>query len=257
MINFIYNFINKFVFILAKLKMMFQTMVDCTTELKLILEEYAVCNTPADIKELVSRFTTDIIGSCVFGINCNSLKDPNSEFLKYGILTFQFERTFKNRLRNILLNTAPRSILYIFGVKRITAEMEKFFVNVVRETVEYREKNNIQRNDFLQLLLQLHHGGGREKNDERITKNENRHTETGQKLTLLELTAQCYVFFVAGFETSATTMTFCLFELALNQNIQNKLRTETETVLKKHDGKLTYEAVMDMEYLDKTVHGNF
>ena len=69
------------------------------------------------------------------------------------------------------------------------------------------------------------------------------------------LAAQAFVFFLGGFETSSTTMTFCLYELSLHQDIQDRLRQEIDIVLQKHDGKLTYYGVQEMEYLDKVVSG--
>jgi cytochrome P450 family 6 len=69
------------------------------------------------------------------------------------------------------------------------------------------------------------------------------------------LAAQVFVFFFGGFETSSTTMTFCLYELSLQPDIQDRLRQEIDVVLKKYDGKLTYEALQEMEYLDKVVSG--
>ena len=50
-------------------------------------------------------------------------------------------------------------------------------------------------------------------------------------------------------------MTFCLYELSLHQDIQVRLQQEIDVVLQKHDGKLTYEAIQEMEYLDKVVSG--
>jgi len=63
------------------------------------------------------------------------------------------------------------------------------------------------------------------------------------------------MFFGAGFETSATTMSFCLYELALNPDIQDRLRNEIDTVLKKHGGSVTYEGIQEMKYLDKVISG--
>jgi hypothetical protein len=45
-------------------------------------------------------------------------------------------------------------------------------------------------------------------------------------------------------------------EVSLHQDIQERLREEIDAVLKKHDGKITYEAIQEMEYLDKVVAGN-
>jgi hypothetical protein len=43
--------------------------------------------------------------------------------------------------------------------------------------------------------------------------------------------------------------------MALHQDMQNRLREEIDVVLQKHDGKLTYEGIQEMEYLDKVVSG--
>jgi len=69
------------------------------------------------------------------------------------------------------------------------------------------------------------------------------------------LAAQVFIFYLGGFETSSTTMTFCLYELSLHQDIQDRLRDEIDVVLQEHEGKITYEGILEMEYLDKVVSG--
>ncbi|KRT84253.1 cytochrome P450, partial [Oryctes borbonicus] len=56
------------------------------------------------------------------------------------------------------------------------------------------------------------------------------------------------------FETSSTTMTFCLHELAFNQQIQDKLRSEIRETMEKNNGKLTYDGVMGMKYMNLVVN---
>jgi len=37
--------------------------------------------------------------------------------------------------------------------------MTDFFIGVVKETMDFRKQNNVKRNDFMQLLLQLKEQG--------------------------------------------------------------------------------------------------
>jgi len=67
--------------------------------------------------------------------------------------------------------------------------------------------------------------------------------------------AQALTFLLGGYETSSTTLTFALYELAFHPEIQQILRAEILQVLSKHDGKLTYDGMQDMFYLDRVVSG--
>lgn len=69
------------------------------------------------------------------------------------------------------------------------------------------------------------------------------------------LAAQCLVWFIGGYETSSITLTFTLFELSQNIEVQTKVQEEIVSVLNKHDGKLTYEILQEMTYLDMVVSG--
>jgi cytochrome P450 family 6 len=67
--------------------------------------------------------------------------------------------------------------------------------------------------------------------------------------------AQAFAFLFAGYETSASTLSFALYELALHPEIQHSLRAEILQVLSGQGGKLTYDSVQGISYLDRVVSG--
>lgn len=70
------------------------------------------------------------------------------------------------------------------------------------------------------------------------------------------MSAQGYQFFAAGFETTASTIAYTLYELCLNTEIQGILREEIKTNLTKHNA-LTYEGIQEMKYLDMCIMGMY
>ena len=50
-------------------------------------------------------------------------------------------------------------------------------------------------------------------------------------------------------------MSFGLYCLALNPHVQTKVREEVDSVLKKHGGALTFDALQEMTYLDMAFSG--
>jgi len=52
-------------------------------------------------------------------------------------------------------------------------------------------------------------------------------------------------------------MTFLLHELSLNQQIQEEVRDNINKVLQNHNGKITYEALSEMDVLERCINGTF
>lgn len=50
-------------------------------------------------------------------------------------------------------------------------------------------------------------------------------------------------------------MCYTLFELSQNQSIQDKARDNVKSVLDRHEGIFTYEAVMEMAYIENCLSG--
>lgn len=236
----------------GKLKMMFQTLVDCSKQFIVEMDKHAGKES-VNIKNYLCRFTTDIIGSCAFGIECNSLKDPNVDFNKYGQSVF--EAGVIEGMKGLFGFAAP-NLARALRLCLNKPDVSRFFLKVIGDTVDYREKGNIYRKDFMHLLLQLKNRGQVSGDDDRdiISKQQKEEADSEERLTFNELAAQAFVFFIAGFETSSTTMTFCLYELASNADIQKRTRDEINSVLERHNQQLTYEAMLEMNYLEKVIN---
>jgi cytochrome P450 family 6 len=64
---------------------------------------------------------------------------------KYPRIIVELVLMFKNLARK----------LHVTFTRRETSD---FFLNAVKQTVEYRENHKVQRNDFMHLLIQLKNG---------------------------------------------------------------------------------------------------
>lgn len=128
-----------------------------------------------EVKEVLAKFTTDVIGNVAFGLESNALNDPDSTFRKMGLKFFNFDR--RRQLKSLTIITFKR-IANLLRVSISPKDVSDFFITTIRDTVDYRKKNKIERKDFLDLLLKIN-------ND-------------GKALSLNEMTAQSFVFWIAG-----------------------------------------------------------
>uniref|UniRef100_A0A1I8MI06 Uncharacterized protein n=1 Tax=Musca domestica TaxID=7370 RepID=A0A1I8MI06_MUSDO len=193
-----------------------------------------------EVRDLAAFFTSDVIGTCAFGLNMNCMKNSDAEFLKmgrkalneqrYGTLGFVLRFSFPDLCRRL-------------HMKETLDDVEKYFMQIVQETVDYRERENVKRNDFMDMLIDL-------KNNKLIK------DESGEEfinLTFGQIAAQAFVFLLAGFETSSTTMSFALYELAQHLEVQQRAREEVGNVLKAHNGTFDYECLKEMVYLEQVI----
>lgn len=140
------------VFTSGKMKMMFGTLVECGKELIAVLQEKARKGETLEVKDILARYTTDVIASCAFGIQCNCLRNPDAEFRSWGRKIFAI--TFKMKIITFAKLLMP-NLTTRFGLSITPTDVSNYFRKMVRETVDYREKNGIQRNDFMHLMIQL------------------------------------------------------------------------------------------------------
>ena len=87
-----------------------------------------------EVKETMARFTTDVIAPCAFGINSNSLKDPDAELGQVkNILDFSVMK----ELAMLTAFFAPH-LQKIFRLKFMDDKSNIYVRQIVWSTVEYR-----------------------------------------------------------------------------------------------------------------------
>lgn len=110
-------------------------------------------------------------------------------------------------------------------------EAGDFFLDTFLQALDYREKNEIERNDFVSLLLKM----------------KGTYTPT-------ELAAEAFIMYSGGFETSSTLISYVLYELSIHPDIQEKLRAEILNGIKENGGKLTHDLLFGFKYLDMVIN---
>lgn len=114
----------------------------------------------------------------------------------------------------------------------------KFFLNLSDAVIKMRKEHGSPRVDLLKLMLDA----------------ETTNPNGGKGLTLTEIKGQTMLFFLAGYETTASTMQFLSYHLATHPDLQQRVRQEIADVLEQHQGEITYEAIRDMKFLEMCIH---
>ncbi|CAG9773838.1 unnamed protein product [Ceutorhynchus assimilis] len=238
----------------SKMKIMFNLVTEAAEDFVNYFEKQQKNNKILDIemKDAFTRFTIDVIASTSFGVKVDSLNEPDNEFFKMGKEISQL--SFKTVLKMLLFQASPK-IYRFFNLSTFRKEVYEFFGNLINETITTREAKGIHRPDMLQILMEAKKGIDKEE------PNTNMNTDIGftatteyipkaeaLKITNEDIIAQAVIFFFAGFDSVSSLMTFTAYELAVNQQVQDKLRQEILAT-----NQVTFEVIANMPYMDMVI----
>ncbi|XP_002133127.2 probable cytochrome P450 6t1 [Drosophila pseudoobscura] len=188
-----------------------------------------------EVKQLCALFTTDIIASLAFGLEAHSLQKPDAEFRRMCVevndprpkrLLHLFTMFFFPRLSRMV-----RTHLY-------SDEYERFMRQSMDFVLAQREKSGEKRHDLIDIFLQL------------------KRTEPPTSIIHRPdfFVAQASFLLLAGFDTSSSTITFALYELAKAPAIQKRLRDELSDALRTNRHQpLNFDSVNGLSYLRQVV----
>lgn len=171
------------------------------------------------------------------------------------------------RMIKLIITILVPQIAKAFGIRFMDDVQNQFYRSLVQDTMKHRATHGIVRNDMIHLLIEAKKGSLKLENDTGFketegfatvdeTSNAQLNANSSIKWDDDDFTAQCFLFFVAGFETSSTLLCFASQELTENQDVQQKLIAEIDEVREQLDGKpLTYEILQKMKYMDMVVSG--
>lgn len=164
------------------------------------------------------------------------------------------------------ITVLPRLAKWL-DVRVFSADQSEFYHDLVHGTIKHREMEGIVRPDMINLLMEARKGALKNDSIHGVGEAEGFATVDEVKVEDLrgsaktvwdddDVTAQCFLFFLAGFDTASTLLCFAANELMENPDIQRTLISELDSVNEKLQGKpLTYDVLQKMKYLDMVVSG--
>lgn len=186
-----------------------------------------------ELKELFSRYTGEVVANAGLGLEGFCFEDPQHPMSFQKIGSDVFKPTVKTGIQQAIVFFMPM-LSKVLRVRFLPKYVHNFFVNVVKDVLKTRRSEATPRNDFFQLMIDME-------------------KQQGEELDEMTLAAHALSFFVDGFETSSITLSFAGYQLAVHQDVQQKLREEIVSVLAKHNGELTYESLKEMTYMEQVI----
>ncbi|XP_022904133.2 cytochrome P450 6a8-like isoform X1 [Onthophagus taurus] len=176
-----------------------------------------------EIQEINKNFSLDLIANLYFGIDLNNFIEKNRVFEK-NVLALH-----KKSLYNSKFYIFSFLFPYLFKLDTFPKKTVKYFKKSLDETIDFRETNQIKKNDILQVIL-----------------------EENKDLKIDEIVSQCLLLITFTNETISNTLNFLIFELSRNLHVQDKLREEIQEKVAQNE--LNCDLINQMDYLNQVLN---
>ena len=190
-----------------------------------------------NLKDMCGKYSMDTIASCVFGVDAGSFDPSNKES--------RFVRDAKSVMDLDLYTGIAFGAYSIPGLSHLMNLFKipvykpfemKFFINTVTQTIRSRRETKLRRNDLIDLMIDAIKD---ELSDEAEDEHDDADDEVkkalqsnqiskSKKLDESKVIATAVVMLVAGYDTTAITMSTCLWYLTQYPEIQKRLQEEID-----------------------------
>ncbi|CAA9194369.1 cytochrome P450 [Flavobacterium collinsii] len=190
------------------------------SELKEIVEEK-----PIDLFPVMSQLAFNVVAKSLFHLSVSEEKLNRIKFIIEEVQNFL--------IKEIRL---PHKAWWFSISGQVTKHLELAEENnrIIQEIIEDRNTSGEEVNDLLQLLL------------------ETRYEDTGEGMSVKQLIDEIKVLFIAGHETTANALTFTLYLLGRNLEVQQKVLNEILEIESQTENVV--EQLQQMTYLNAVIN---
>ncbi|XP_067687711.1 cytochrome P450 3A13-like [Haliotis asinina] len=237
----------------SKLRLMCVAINECATTLVKNFSKVVGNNKAVNMKEYFGAYTMDVISRTAFGVKVDSQNDFDNPFVANAKEIFK--HTSARRLLPIIAGLMPRLARALrkrgFGIypQSVMTFFRRNITEMIDEQKQQTREKQKQTNYILQRLLDPAQIAIRDDND--YTANGESKKGTVRGLSTDEVVGQGINFFAAGFETTASTLTFASHSLAVNPDIQEQVYNEIKEMIGNEEPN--YDNIGKLKYLDNVI----
>ncbi|KAK7788927.1 hypothetical protein R5R35_014078 [Gryllus longicercus] len=218
-----------------------------------------------ELREVMARAVGEATAAAAFGVGGSGSGGAGvQELLAAGA---EAADPRGRRALYTLAHALAPGLAEVLDMQIVRPETQEYFRSLVHAAVRAHEVGTpaagagaeAERADALHLLVAGRQGNLRSLDtDEELAARAPLHSGAHKAQNIVaqlsddDITAQVLLFFLSGFETTCTLLSFLGYVLAVHPHVQERARREVEEALE--DGHtLTYEALKKMKYLDMVI----
>ncbi|XP_032378719.1 thromboxane-A synthase [Etheostoma spectabile] len=258
----------------AKMKEMVPLINTATDALMSNLNVSAESGQAFDIHRCFGCFTMDVIASVAFATQVDSQNNQDDPFVQHAQMFFSFSFFRPIMLFFLAFPFIMAPLARLIPNKR-RDQMNQFFIQCIQRIIKQREEQppEQRRRDFLQLMLDARSSkecvsledfdtaklDPRNQIQAASDPDDHPHPEEPpsrrpqkKMMTEDEVVGQAFVFLLAGYETSSSTLAFTCYLLAIHPECQRKVQEEVDDFFTRHESP-DYTNVQELKYLDMVI----